>query len=159
MIGIPNFDPDTGIHYGVINMNTPMSEAVTDMLFKSADVYYDAAVIEIDDAVDELIAATSDVHGGDQCLRDQIKELMMTSLEDFQGDEFEYSEEGYYVIAYTNENVIMVIKSPWYTLSNKCSPCYPNAGDLDTPGELKTYCLGADFFEDEKAPYEIFEVG
>jgi hypothetical protein len=160
MIGIPNFDPDTGIHYGVINMNTPMPEAVTDTLdsIHTIDVRFESAEEEIDKAIDELMDATFDFHGGDQQLRDDIKYRMMELLEDFQGDIHRYEMDGYLILLYTDSNVIMVIKSPYYTMAHECSPCYPNAGDLNTPGELKTYCLGTDFFEDEKAPYEIYAV-
>jgi hypothetical protein len=54
----------------------------------------------------------------------------------------------------------MVLKSPYYTYANYCSPCVPGAGNLDdiVEGEVKTYCFGHDWFEEEKAPYPVYSV-
>ena len=59
-----------------------------------------------------------------------------------------------------DSNDIWVVKSDYYTHSQFCSPCAPGAGHLNNPCEEgpRTYCLGADWFTDEKAPYPIFEV-
>ena len=53
---------------------------------------------------------------------------------------------------------IFIIKSPYYTLCDYCSPCAPGAGDLSTTGNVKTYCFGDDWFDDGVAPYPIFTV-
>ena len=59
----------------------------------------------------------------------------------------------------TGWNDVTVIRSPYYTLCGPCSPCAPNAGYLTTqPGHLRTYCLGPDWFEDEKPPYPVWRV-
>jgi hypothetical protein len=53
---------------------------------------------------------------------------------------------------------IFILKSPYYTLCDHCSPCAPGAGYLMSPGSVKAYCFGHDFFEDGKAPYRVFRV-
>lgn len=55
---------------------------------------------------------------------------------------------------------IFVMRSPYYTHAQFCSPCAPGAGHLmhsckDGP---KTYCFGHDWFEDGVAPYPVFDV-
>lgn len=78
---------------------------------------------------------------------------------------------------------VFVSKSPYFTYAQFCSPCVPGACNLDNPfeglavpsgrhasfaedygaeaqaiGYVKCYCLGHDFFDGEKAPYEVFSV-
>lgn len=55
---------------------------------------------------------------------------------------------------------LFIIKSPYYTHAQFCSPCAPGAGYLlnyceDGP---KVYCLGKDWFTDEKCPYPVYRV-
>jgi hypothetical protein len=54
----------------------------------------------------------------------------------------------------------MVLKSPYYSLAQFCSPCVPGAGNLESEDEdgVKTYCLSHDWFEDGKAPYKVYAV-
>lgn len=77
---------------------------------------------------------------------------------------------------------VFVSKSPYFTYAQFCSPCVPGACNLDNPfeglavpsghasfaedygaeaqaiGYVRCYCLGHDFFDGEKAPYEVFSV-
>ena len=58
---------------------------------------------------------------------------------------------------------LFVLKSPYYTYAQFCSPCVPGACNLDHPldpdsGADKCYCLPFDWFEDMKAPYRIWRV-
>jgi len=55
-----------------------------------------------------------------------------------------------------DRGVILVLKSPYYTLCGPCSPCVPNAGDLTSiHGNLMTYCLGPEWFEAGAMPYTV----
>lgn len=91
---------------------------------------------------------------------DESSMVSDNDLEDGESPGLAYEEEGY--LAYQNEDSpeIIVIKSPYYTLCKFCSPCFPGAGDLDSPTEagIKAYCFGHDFFEDGKAPYPVYDV-
>ena len=71
---------------------------------------------------------------------------------------FQFDDDGYKISYSTDSGYIMVIDSPYYTMAHHCSPCYPNAGDLGTPGSLRTYCLGIDWFEEAKPPYDVYDV-
>ena len=53
---------------------------------------------------------------------------------------------------------IFIERSPYYTLCTYCSPCAPGASYLMSPGDVKAYCFGHDFFEDERAPYPVYSV-
>jgi hypothetical protein len=57
-------------------------------------------------------------------------------------------------------NDVFLVKSPYYTHAQFCSPCAPGAGHLDNPCESgpKTYCFGHDWFADGKAPYPVYDV-
>jgi hypothetical protein len=52
----------------------------------------------------------------------------------------------------TDSNYVTVLSSPLVALCAECSPCYPNAGDLDTQGCHEAYALPLDWFDDEFAP-------
>ena len=92
--------------------------------------------------------------------------LMPEALEDIIDDVIHgegYDNDGYKIID-CMEVYILIIKSPYYTYAPECSPCVPNAGDLDSikPGKQykkKTYCMGLDFFDELEQPkYTIFRV-
>lgn len=73
-------------------------------------------------------------------------------------------EDGDTIVLLDEQNDVMVVKSPYYTTCHECSPCAPNAGHLmdqrkdPTRRSMKTYCLPADWFEDEKCPYPYWSV-
>lgn len=74
----------------------------------------------------------------------------------------EYDKEGYKIIDCLDSD-LMIIKSPYYTYAQYCSPCVPGAGNLDNPmhknAGIKTYCLGLDWFdEDSPCPYPVYSV-
>lgn len=72
---------------------------------------------------------------------------------------YDYAEDGYKIRLNTSDGDMFVIDSPYYTYCNQCSPCCPNAGYLtDRGGGMKSFCLGTEWFEDNKAPYDIYEV-
>lgn len=70
-----------------------------------------------------------------------------------------YSGEGYELVDCLDSD-IMVLKSPYYTFAQYCSPCVPGAGNLNNPCEegAKSYCLGYEWFEEGKAPYPVYSV-
>lgn len=62
----------------------------------------------------------------------------------------------------SENNELWIFESKYYTYADLCSPCAPNAGDLDSAdedtGTFKTYCLGHEFFESGTAPYPVYKV-
>jgi hypothetical protein len=73
---------------------------------------------------------------------------------------FTYEGDGYTLEQPYDDVDIWVFKSPYYSLSQYCSPCAPGAGYLLNPcaGGIRTYCLGHDWFEAGQAPYPVYRV-
>jgi hypothetical protein len=118
-----------------------------------------------------------------QCHEDTVTEIVdgvWESVEQAFNDHYEEDSDNYryeqdgYVIETTSLG-LYVVKSDYYTYAPFCSPCAPGAGNLDdafadteTRSEdharevmahgVRTYCLGHDWFEDNKAPYRVFRV-
>lgn len=126
---MPNYNPKTHIHYGVIHQNSVL-QAWAD----SSEGEYTLEDIE-------LMAADSDI--GSEC----------------EPVAFVYDKEGYLCSQGVDAPEIMVVESPYYTWASPCSPCFPNAGDLDTPswGGFKTYCFGHDWYENQVAPFTVYD--
>jgi hypothetical protein len=58
---------------------------------------------------------------------------------------------------------IFILKSPYFTYAQFCSPCAPGAcylrKELEEPVESnRAYCFGHDWFEEGKAPYTVYSV-
>jgi hypothetical protein len=176
-MGQSNIDHATGIRYGVISQHTPNPDALQDIYSNGDNLTYKAAV---DDAKSRIAAALEPIlddlgvlpyewHDTDKGrkaetiagIADSVWESVEQEFNDRyeeQEDTYQYEQDGY--ILQTSSLGIYVIKSPYYTHAAFCSPCCPGAGNLDTPrdGGVKTYALGPDWFEDEKAPYPIYRV-
>ena len=77
--------------------------------------------------------------------------------------EYTYEKEGYAMRQGQDDCDVWVMASPYFTYAQFCSPCAPGAcyllNSLDEPSESnKCYCLGHDWFEDNKAPYPVYSV-
>ncbi len=72
---------------------------------------------------------------------------------------WEYEGDGYKLVDCLDSD-IMILESPYFTYAPYCSPCVPGAGNLDDAGEtgVKTYCLGHDWFDDNRATYPVYSV-
>lgn len=58
---------------------------------------------------------------------------------------------------------VIVLRSPYFTYAQFCSPCIPGAINLDHPVSVENtnnrgYCLGHDWFDSGKAPYDVYSV-
>lgn len=147
-LGHTNIDYKTGIRYGVISQHSIMPEALDDF---EAD-YGDPSCPECGGPVED--GSVKDYSCG-QCLEDYY-------VDQVYGDEplaWRLAEEGYNASINAN-GYIVVVASPFYTHAQFCSPCYPGAGNLDVycVDGPRTFCLGADFFENEEAPYVVYDV-
>ena len=133
-MGLKNVDFDTGIRYGVISQ-------------------YDVGQSWLDSSVPvylceewEFICEYSSEDEGCDMPCDPIK--------------FIYEDEEYCIVQNSDDPGLFITKSPFYTLCNFCSPCAPGAGFLldQNKNGIKAYCLGHDWFDNEKAPYKVFRV-
>ena len=179
----PNMNLDTGIHFGCISQNTLDPDALMGLVDDSADVLYDEAS---EDFKEDLKTAMEEgtvlellkLNYMDESLVDEeydtiVDEWCMGYQNDYH--QWYYQDEEYEMDFSEDMNCIIILRSPYYTYCRGCSPCVPNAGDLDspvTPDDYennndvgffypkfhKAYCLPDNFFEDDKAPYKYFDV-
>lgn len=81
---------------------------------------------------------------------------------------FRYSSDGYEATQSADDSDIFILKSPYFTVAQFCSPCAPGACHLRNPIEVpdvdapadpnRCYCFGHDWFDEEEAPYPVYEV-
>jgi hypothetical protein len=113
----------------------------------------------------------------------EIVEQAFNDRYDHGGEnEWRWEEDGY-ILQDCLRTDVFVIKSPYYTYAQFCSPCVPGAGNLnnhfewnpvleprlragnvlyeraaENAGFPKVFCLGHDFFDNDEAPYPVFSV-
>ena len=169
----PNQDFDTGIHYGCISQNS-LDMSVMDDWYDT-----DAAYEDIKDEIENKISEALEDYLDPVDIQNVVDEAIDRFNDSYRNDEpaFYYEDENYSA-EYSHSLVCWIIKkSPYYTFCEGCSPCVPNAGDLDcpvTPDDYdennlpssmldytkvrRAYCLPKEFFVDDKAPYKYFSV-
>ena len=152
-MGRTNRDPENGIRYGVISQHS-VSQAWSDC----AEPDYGKAHCPKcgNDAMQYLAIHEPFAQFGRGCADYACEDCEITfdSSESFpdEAQGWSYNDEGY-KLADCLDSDIFVLKSPYYTHAQFCSPCVPGAGNLDShdPDGAQTYCLGHDWFEDGKA--------
>lgn len=175
-LGQSNVDKSNGIRYGVI----PQHE-VLQAWADSSEPYYgkphcphcgneaverhckveqleNGVAVTIDDEAREEYEPNKYGFGEYAC--DDCKRLL--SSDDVWPDSplsFSYQEKGY-AAECGEDGDIFIVKSPFFTRAQFCSPCAPGAGYLMNPCEdgPKSYCFGHDWFDDGKAPYPVYSV-
>ena len=157
MITRPNYNPKTGLHYGVIS-----TRSLADWVMEQAESEYTTC--------DECLADPNHDAPPDcycACHSEPTDWLIEPNDPDYH---CKYAE---------SLNAIYFIESPYYTHCRPCSPCAPNAGDLDSPVRhafitnygivlegayqcertLGAYCPGLDWYEDNiPCQHEIYSV-
>jgi hypothetical protein len=164
-LGMANFDKTNGIRFGVISTNSVDAE----YLYENQELDYPPSTCP--DCGNELVTTDSpDIPEDAEWITG--KELACVTCETcYWSDElwdggesngWSYERDGY-VLMDCLVNDIFIIKSPYFTYAQYCSPCVPGAGNLDSPVDegtgAKCYCLGAEWFtEDDPCPYPIWSV-
>lgn len=184
-----NVNSETGIRYGVIdackvpwlveqiqsNGNSityrNYEEEVTNQiryaltqgdLKAMLDDYY------MSDRAQEEILESANKHQGDwseeeieEISQQIVEELNNTVSVEFDQEEYEYkTETEEYLLSYLGgAPKIWAMKTPFLTKVRLCSPCVPNAGDLDSPDPdgYTCYAVEPDWFGGE-CPYEVVPV-
>lgn len=134
-----NYDPKTGIHYGCISQNSLNLECMDS--WYDNDRIWDSFIEELDQKVES---------------GEITEDEKQNEIDNFMPDEgLYYIDNDEFKAEYSPSlNAWTILKSPFFTYCRPCSPCVPNAGDLDNPldvivhedGEhdtngIKTYCL------------------
>jgi len=179
-----NVNLESGIHYGVILTRTLDQDAMNRIYENNVDTAFEEAEEQakndmvnfeepfalayvpqyLREEVKAVIRAIPSL-GVDE---EKFKERAWEIVNDFWSDNYESDGESW---RYEDEDVtltscllgaIMVLESKYYTLAPRCSPCVPNAGDLDstdsTSEKVMTYCLPPKWFTDDKPPYTCLPV-
>lgn len=171
-MGLTNIDKNTGIRYGVIHHGEVL-QAWAD----SSEADYGKPtcpkcgnevieVSELEITIGHSLESDYEnyeyaAHECDDYVCHDCKYVF--GSESAYGDEpiaFTYEQDGYACSQSGGDTDIFIVKSPYYTLCQFCSPCAPGAGYVMNTVEdgVKAYCFGHDWFEDGKAPYPVYRV-
>ncbi len=131
-----NHNPETGIRYGIIAMNSLDGDLAEVLWVDGKNVSEEEAIKEIRAEVEakyaeqaefDLLDCDSDDEIGreieDACMNLQIEEPTITG--NYDGVEYMISWLG-------GAPLVWVLKSPYMTYRSLCSPCVPDGGDLDS---------------------------
>lgn len=162
-MGQTNIDTSNGIRFGVISVNDLMGE-----IWESFEADYGDPTCG--KCGNEAVEYDDDKHGEYEGLHEHsMSDYACEHCEKFFGSDEAYGDEplshnlddGEYKAFIDSHNDCMILKSPYYSRAQFCSPCAPGACHLGNPmpeGE-KCYCLGPDWFDDDRpCEYPIYKV-
>lgn len=159
--GQTNIDTETGIRFGVIGQNAEhLSLDATQDLWTygknlSFENFQSRVKTGLKGALSDYFSSKLDdaVNQAFEAIEDDLNDGYQS-----ESDIYLYEQDGY--VIQTGETDLTVLKSPYFTRAQFCSPRAPGAGHLENPCETgpKTYCLGHDWFEDNQAPYPVYSV-
>ncbi len=139
-----NINPQTGIRYGVVSLQSLADWVFEEFLNHGTNHTYEAAVAEFRS---EFFAENPDAE------EDAYEEALQEANDGWQFDEEVHSleKDGMHLqLSWLGgAPIIFVFQSPHTAKARLCSPCVPNAGDLehkDEDGEL-CYDVPADWYE------------
>ncbi len=139
---LPNVNPETGIRYGVVALNSLQDWVYEEFIAHGNNDSYDEALAHFREMTPDATDEDVDRWG-----------------EDYQSDEDSYSlgtKEGLKLgLSYLGgAPLVWVFQSPHTTATRVCSPCVPNAGDLDNRVEagkgVACYTLPDEWFYTEE---------
>lgn len=177
-LGQSNVDKDTGIRYGVISQHEVLQawadssepnygptccpkcgNAAKEFDDPEFDCPHDEQCEDTDSCMESSIEAYEHYHHScDDYRCDDCK--LVFDLSSFDCEPLGYTLDDGEYLAVGDNGDIFILKSPYYTHCQFCSPCAPGAGYImntvdDGP---KTYCFGHDWFDDNIAPYPVYRV-
>ena len=130
----PNVNPETGIRYGIISANSLDGELVQDLLYyEGEDLSWKEAEEEIKIAMREEGVTEED---WDRTLDDRLSDVYIDEpiVEgECEGVKYRTSWLG-------GALHFWIFESPRIGLYSECSPCCPNAGNLDSPNDDGVEC-------------------
>ena len=158
--GKTNIDTATGVRFGILSANT---RSLSEWFWEDVESKYTARCPKCgNDATGiDTIECTDGWEEAEYDFPDFACECCEYVFgESAYGDEPDarlLSADGYEGFV-GDHNDIWVTKSPYRTFGRFCSPCAPGAVSIGTDGNAECYCLGPEWFTDESAPYDIWEV-
>lgn len=176
--GMSNIDHKTGIRYGVIPQNEVL-QAWADSSEPHYIYFCPKCGTELPKEMQEDPTGT--------CPSCEA-EITTDDFDNLEPSSYYYDQDGYYCEQSCDDMDIFILKSPYYTYAQFCSPCAPGAGylrssfpiserikkifketDLEIAGEEyrkeaeaagfpKVYCFDKTWFDDENVPYPVYSV-
>jgi len=164
---VANINSETGIPYGVVNGHTV--PYLHEEIFTSGDsTTFAAYKTELADAIRAALAGVVEDRTGKESAARIVAhldcaELAENILDSGLNDSLEFEEEEYdhtettpdgkvsYHLGYLGgAPLIWILESPYVAQAPACSPCVPNAGDLDNMGSgAYCYCPPPDAFNSD----------
>lgn len=155
-MGTTNIDKENGIRYGVI----PQHEVLQAWCDSSEGNYGQPDISDCDCPECGHNDGGQYEWGNNLCC-EECGHSWEIEFPDFCEPISHYVDDGEYQAQCGGDDTdIFIIKSPYYTRAQFCSPCAPGACYLTNPcdeGE-RAYCFGHDWFEGGKAPYPVYRV-
>ncbi len=158
---MPNVDPETGISYGVIAVNNLADWVLEQIQACGSDLDYEDAQDEIGQAISNAIdyknLTKHQQDEADSVINDLI-EIAMYNYEN-HGDNVRYRYETEHegkplIVQTTSGGEMFVFVSPVTQVVRQCSPCCPNAGDLDSPCDKDANFIQPSFVKvTKRVPY------
>jgi len=149
--GTSNIDTENGIRYGVISQHSVSGDALNDVEydypFNCPDCGNESLVPSRSKMCDYYCQSCNTWHMSEDCYGEESTGF--------------HIDNGHYVAQDCLDSDIMIIRSPFYTFAQYCSPCVPGAGNIDSPmpDGVKTYCLGEYWFDEyNPLPYPVYSV-
>lgn len=149
-LGQTNVNHETGIRYGVIPVHH-----VGQAWYDESEAFYPDVCPMCGEEFEQV-----EVYP-EHC--DYCGNNLEESDFDFQEPtSFSFEDAEYSAEQSADDTDIFILKSPYFTYAQFCSPCAPGAGYLlnwtDPDVGVKAYCFGHDWFEAENAPYPVYSV-
>ena len=171
---IPNVNPRTGIAYGAADgRNLPALYG--DIILYGRDMSAEAATDELERAFKKSIVKVIEEYAGQSTVKaakktgvlDKMVGQLIEELDDVTGflgwvlncDEPEYAYEletsegpvHFRTLWLGGAPLVLTTESPWVARCAPCSPCVPNAGDLDAPSDdgMLAYCPPPECLDEE----------
>jgi len=155
------------IHYGTIYGNDVSSFALDDIIQNGIDLNYKEGLKSLKDDFESHIRIFCE----DNYITFENIDIdsLFESFEEEFNNSYEsndstylYEEAGYEIEFHTYDNSLIILKSPYVCYAAQCSPCFPNGGYIRDKGNVLSYCLGLDWYDEDypcqNEPIEIEKV-
>lgn len=130
----PNVNPETGIRYGIISANALDPEIIDEIQRTGRDAHWEQRLEEL------RLETNADVEDGlisedefDASLDRRIEECSDRFYDDEPVHKFEIDGVKGQTTWLGGALLVWIFKSPVISTVRLCSPCVPNAGNLDNP--------------------------
>lgn len=138
-----NINPNTFIPYGVISAQSLHPDVVADLVTHGRDVRWDDAC----DEISEILKSSLSDYVRHCHMNDLVEMVVELAAEDWNCEEPIYEGEWENVKFRTGwlggAMLVWILESPHIAGYAKCSPCVPNAGDLNNEGDYSCYDVPA----------------